>query len=64
MVLSRDEFNKRVFERDNFLCVIPGCGQKAVDAHHIIERKVSEIDTYLLIPTNSNGYASRRVCMW
>jgi RNA ligase-like protein len=36
--LTRDDFRNGVFERDNHLCVI--CGEPAVDAHHIIERRL------------------------
>lgn len=34
-LLSRNEFRKQVFERDNYKCVI--CKEKAQDAHHIID---------------------------
>jgi hypothetical protein len=37
-LLTRKEFKRQVFERDNHKCVI--CGGSAVDAHHIIDRKV------------------------
>ena len=37
-LLTRDEFRKQVFQRDNFKCVM--CGEPAVDAHHIIERRL------------------------
>jgi hypothetical protein len=37
-LLSRDQFREGVFARDQFQCVI--CKAKAVDAHHIIERKL------------------------
>lgn len=37
-LLSREEFNKQVFERDKHRCVI--CNAPAIDAHHIIERKL------------------------
>jgi hypothetical protein len=36
--MTREEFRTAVFKRDNHTCVVPGCGQKAQDAHHIIER--------------------------
>lgn len=45
-LLSRDEFRKRVFERDNCKCVV--CTEKAVDAHHIIERKLWPDEGYYL----------------
>lgn len=48
MLLSRDEFRKKVFERDQYRCVI--CGAELgdlqfadttkLDAHHIIERRL------------------------
>lgn len=37
-LLSREEFKKFVFSRDNDTCVI--CHKPAVDAHHIIERRL------------------------
>lgn len=37
-LLSRDDFRNGTFERDNFQCVV--CGAPAVDAHHIIERRL------------------------
>lgn len=36
--MSRDEFRRAVFERDNFKCV--NCGAPAVDAHHLLERRL------------------------
>ena len=39
-MLSRDEFRRLVFKRDGSTCIVPGCGKAAVDAHHIIERKL------------------------
>jgi hypothetical protein len=36
--LTRDQFRTKVFERDKNVCVVPGCGAKAADAHHVIER--------------------------
>ncbi len=38
MLLSRDEFRKAVFSRDDNQCVV--CGDPAKDAHHIIERRL------------------------
>lgn len=38
--MTRDEFTQGVFSRDNHLCVVPGCGKSAADAHHILERKL------------------------
>lgn len=37
-LLSRDEFREGVFKRDNYCCVF--CDKKAVDAHHIVERRL------------------------
>lgn len=37
-LLTRDEFRQKVFERDNYRCVI--CGDEAQDAHHIMERRL------------------------
>lgn len=37
-LLSRDDFREQVFARDNNMCVF--CGLPAVDAHHIIERRL------------------------
>lgn len=40
MLLTRDEFRGAVFRRDHNTCVVPTCGKLAVDAHHILERKL------------------------
>jgi hypothetical protein len=37
-LLSRDDFRNGTFERDQFKCVV--CAQPALDAHHIIERRL------------------------
>lgn len=37
-LLSRDEFREQTFARDNYTCVF--CDKPAVDAHHIIERRL------------------------
>lgn len=37
-ILTRDAFREGVFERDNHKCVF--CGEPAVDAHHILERRL------------------------
>ena len=37
-LLSRDNFRNGVFERDRFRCIV--CGLPAVDAQHIIERRL------------------------
>jgi hypothetical protein len=37
-LLTRDQFREGVFERDSHLCVV--CKRPAVDAHHILERRL------------------------
>lgn len=37
-ILTRDQFRSKVFERDENLCVF--CKEPAVDAHHIMERRL------------------------
>lgn len=39
-LLTRDDFRNSVFKRDNRRCIIPKCNKPAVDAHHIIERRL------------------------
>jgi len=43
---TRDQFREGVFERDNHQCVI--CKAPAVDAHHIIERRLWPDEGYYL----------------
>lgn len=43
---ARDDFREAVFLRDNHVCVI--CGVRAVDAHHIIERRLFSDGGYVL----------------
>ena len=38
MILDRDRFRESVFSRDEYKCVF--CGEPAVDAHHIMERRL------------------------
>jgi len=38
LLLSREDFKELVFSRDSHRCVV--CGVPAVDAHHILERKL------------------------
>lgn len=45
-LLTRDQFREGVFARDKHQCVI--CGQPAVDAHHIIERRLFDDGGYYL----------------
>ena len=44
--LTRDNFRESVFARDDHKCVI--CGDKAQDAHHIIERRLFSNGGYYL----------------
>lgn len=46
MLLSRDNFREGVFKRDNHRCVV--CYKPAVDAHHVIERKLWDDGGYYL----------------
>ena len=45
-VLSRDTFRESVFARDAHKCVV--CGSPAVDAHHIMERRLFDNGGYML----------------
>jgi len=45
-LLTRDEFREGVFLRDKKICVI--CQKPAVDAHHILERRLFEDGGYYL----------------
>ncbi len=46
MLLSRTEFKEQVFKRDKYKCIV--CADKAVDAHHILERKLFHDGGYYL----------------
>ena len=46
ILLTRDDFRNGVFERDKHLCVI--CKEPALDAHHILERKLFPEGGYYL----------------
>lgn len=48
-LLSREEFKNLVFKRDNHNCLF--CNKPAVDAHHILDRKLWNDGGYYL----SNG---------
>jgi len=50
-LLSRDDFRKSVFERDGLHCAF--CSKPAVDAHHILDRKLFPDGGYYL----DNGVA-------
>lgn len=52
-LLSREEFKKQVFLRTNGKCCVPGCTCDAVDAHHIMDRKLWKDGGYYV----SNGAA-------
>lgn len=45
-LLTRDDFRNGVFKRDNHRCV--ACGAPAVDAHHILERRLFPDGGYYL----------------
>lgn len=45
-LLTRQQFNEQVFARDNHKCVV--CGADAVDAHHLMERKLWDDGGYYL----------------
>lgn len=46
-MLASQLFEKQVFERDKKTCVVPGCEQPAIDAHHIMERRLFADDPIL-----------------
>jgi len=52
-LLTREEFKKQVFARTDGKCCVPGCNCKAVDAHHIMDRKLWKDGGYYL----TNGAA-------
>ena len=43
-LLTRDEFREAVFARDKHQCVV--CAAPAIDAHHVVERKLWIDDGY------------------
>lgn len=47
-LLTRKEFKDIGFNRTNGMCCIPGCKEKAVDAHHIMDRKLWKDGGYYL----------------
>lgn len=55
-LLTRDEYREGVFARDGHRCVV--CGAPAVDAHHIVERKLWPDGGYYL----GNGASVCEVC--
>lgn len=50
-LLTREEFKKQVFAKTNGKCCVLGCSCEAVDAHHIMDRKLWNDGGYYL----SNG---------
>ena len=52
-LLTREEFKKQVFAKTNGKCCVPGCNCDAVDAHHIMDRKLWKDGGYYI----TNGYA-------
>lgn len=54
--MNRADFKEAVFRRDEHVCVC--CGAKAVDAHHILERKLYTDGGYYL----SNGSSLCGAC--
>lgn len=52
-LLTREEFKKQVFAKTNGKCCVPNCGCDAVDAHHIMDRRLFNDGGYYL----SNGAA-------
>jgi len=47
-LLTRTEFREAVFKRDKRTCCVPHCEVPAVDAHHLIERKLWDDEGYYL----------------
>jgi RNA ligase len=45
-LLTRDQFREQVFARDKYKCVV--CGLPAIDAHHIIERRLFDDGGYYI----------------
>jgi hypothetical protein len=59
-LLSRDLFREGCFARDKSLCVL--CGAKAVDAHHIMDRKLFKDGGYYLDNAASVCDKCHRAC--
>ena len=57
-LLSRTEFKEQVFARDGGKCVF--CHENAVDAHHILDRKLFSDGGYYI----DNGASVCEVCHW
>lgn len=56
MLLTREQFKQQVFDRSHQLCVV--CNTLAVDAHHILERKLFDDGGYYI----DNGAAVCAAC--
>ena len=52
-LLTREEFKRQVFAKTGGKCCVPGCDCDAVDAHHIMDRKLWNDGGYYL----TNGAA-------
>lgn len=52
-LLTREEFKKQVFAKTKGKCCVPGCTCDAVDAHHIMDRKLWKDGGYYI----TNGAA-------
>lgn len=48
MLLSRENFKKIGFSLTNGMCCVPGCNECAVDAHHIMDRRLWHDGGYYL----------------
>ena len=48
VLLTRDEFRRQVLARCGGACCVPGCGEAATAAHHILERRLFEDGGYYL----------------
>jgi hypothetical protein len=56
-LLTREEFKRQVFSRTSGKCCVPGCECAAVDAHHIMDRKLWSDGGYYL--TNGAALCSK-----
>ena len=55
-LLTREEFKQQVFQRDQHRCIV--CHKPAVDAHHLLERKLFADGGYYL----NNGVSLCATC--
>lgn len=56
-LLTREEFKEQVFAKTNGKCCVPRCDCEAVDAHHIMDRKLWSDGGYYL--TNGAALCSK-----